>query len=378
MLPVLGPYKISSTDLPGSGPSFVDPNKTRMACVINSCDATSLPCSDARLLHEQLNCDNGTCDVRWYECPSSFGRTYTIIPSVCNVYITNFDNGLFANNECDGAAFGSEKFCFGQVKVKEQLYPTSNNIAVFEFDGHIFRVQGHTTNQTGMFNCDSCDSMTIFAEDTTIERELPAPPVEAPQAPEIINTTNSEGDIISPSEQKVIWHNLPVEEGIDIACNPEESVTPKENVCDSQANPAVVVMSSGKALVAYELRNEQGLTGIEVYLFETTVKAKVIYHRHLSTGRLLNDTDISSGNATFEVFDDFFVESNNGVPVTNTYIGFVNGPLRGEQVFLISQINRTTSNNRVKNSIKFNIGNKSVVFNSGNHISDINWFLSQI
>jgi len=139
----LSPYTMQSPDFPGQdGPVFTDDQKIRQVVVTTPCGSPpELPCLNAKLLHEVLECPDGSCDTRWYECPSEFGRQYTLLITGCNVIITSFENGLLYENGCDAQTFGAESFCFGKAYsgLSMEIYDSGNPCSTsFEFDGRIF------------------------------------------------------------------------------------------------------------------------------------------------------------------------------------------------------------------------------------------------
>lgn len=361
---VLSPYKIKCQRLPGGGPTYIDPNKTRLVAVFSTDRHPGVAPPNSKLIQEK---DGSDITIRWYECLTELGRVYTVIPTACSVVISNFENGLLSIDGISAAEFGSSSFCFGQVYINGVHKANTENLVHFEFDDHVFRVEGVLAPDSEIFDCSGCveEQTSILGELTTSIPDVTSLPDEAP-------TTITENQ-----EPKISWNNLTTEENINVFCNEEEQGSIKTDICESQNNPSIVTLPSGKALAAYETRDANGLSSISLSVFDTSVDGNILYYRELSYGRLLNNTNIASGTGEFEVYDDIYIPTNeSGVPLATTKIGFLTGPLEG-LLFTISVITRTIEQNRVKHLISFNLGSRKAKFADGNHVSNVNWFLLQ-
>ncbi len=317
----VGPYTIQSPDFQDK--IFVDVQKSRRVVVFTGCGMPVEPPShDATLLHQSINCPEGTYDVRWYECPSEMGRTYTILNTGCNVLITSFDDGLLNLSGHSATDFGSSTFCFGKIYSGEdnpKIFDASTPChTAFDFDGHLFTVDGNAIASTDLFECGECQQgeVSIFggAEDASGQtQELP----DSPAIPVEDVVTQTQLDIIAEEEEiegenRTIWHNVPSDEdGVDVSCNTEKSISEADAnpnthaTCGSHDNPSIASLPSGQAVIAYEERDEDGDTKINLALFKTTVGDNSIkYYRSLSRGRLLNSSAPPSGE-TDQSFDDF-------------------------------------------------------------------------
>lgn len=398
---VFGPYKIISSSFPeATGLTFLDPTKKRRIAIIDSCDEDiAAPCSGAIALG-QVNCENSTCNIRWYECPD-LGRTYTIIASPCGVTITSFEDGLLASGSCSATLLGANTFCFGKAYSSAGEFETGNAGTVsFEFDGHSFTVMGTPGECSEIFDCGPCGSS--FESGVTSFATIPPPPPES----ETIGTEDeddpSSGELdkspetqIIPSEDRTIWHNTPAtSEGVDTNCDTEINVTswvgapavaPLDAPCMSNDNPSVAVLPSGHMIIAFEERDTDGLTQIRVAILPSSVQKNIRYHRQLSRGTLINDPD--SAQQTFEVYEEMVIETDSAdLPIAtdlNLEIGFLSGPLvgptlgctSGNCLYAVQSVVRSIeTNNRIKHTILFTPPEPSIFLDT-NNVYDVKWFL---
>lgn len=358
----LGPYTIQSFSL---SEDYVDHTKSRQVAVIENCQTTPfLPCDDAVLLHEELLCDN-ECAIRWYDCPSQTGRTYEIIPTGCGVLITSFENGLLTINGCNAQNYGSEFFCFGYTYNQNGKYPSSECLTSFTFDGHKFTVSGKSSD-IDIYHCEGeCEELQAFG--LTLPQEIP--PLDSNDVQELTESSSIQ------HENRTIWYNKPEgdqDTGLDVSCNPGENI-PRNDVCTSQNCPAIAMLKTGQCVLAYEDRDNKGLTKISLFVFQASVKNSIKYHRSLSMGRLINEPQ--STNGKFEFYDDILIETQNEVPEETIYIGFTTGPLKGGTPFLITKVKREIVNERVKNLVTFSLSGKTINFETSNNVSNVEWFI---
>ncbi len=397
----LAPYEISSPNFPGdSGPTFVDKDKARRVAVITPCSSLpNPPQPDAVILNEQLNCPSGNCDIRWYECPSQKGRTYTVIATACNVVITSFENGLIADGNCDGTSFGVDTFCFGKVYTEDgQVFNTTSDCSVvFDFDGLTFTVQGVKSDAFGFFECDDCwdyGEVTAFgaaSPDDPGIRDLPTPPPAPTDADEEQTDITVEED--TDQEDTVNWLSQPsgATGGLDIVCSPECAIpapgqdcgsgaTGGKSECESQDNPSIARLPSGHVVIAYEERVEDGSNKISLAVVSSSVSVKIVYFRNLSKGRLINNDSFVYGSGTFEVFDDLLPEvDGDGIPTIPLVLGFLTGPLKGKSAFKVASILRQTQlDGRPKHVISFDTFAREAIFDNSNDDYDISWFLAEM
>jgi len=167
----LDPYTIESPSFDGqTGTVFIDNTKTRRVAVITPCNSRSeRPSIDAVLLYEIDQCPFSGCSIQWYECPSELGRTYTLLPTGCDVVITSFENGLLLSGKCDARIFGSRNFCFGKIYSGEGINrivrrAPSQCESTFDFDGHTFNVKGKLSENYGLFDCGNCQQIEQKSE----------------------------------------------------------------------------------------------------------------------------------------------------------------------------------------------------------------------
>ena len=163
----LGPYEIDSPHFKKKvrDNTFVSSSKTRQVAIISDKGVITPPASDAILLHEELG---NTHDIRWYECPSEKGRTYTVLPTACEILITSFENGFDVKGEMDATIFGADRFCYGNTytsdgSISESDRPCQSSI---EFDGYIFQISGNVSGHSGEYDCGDCwDDTNLFADE---------------------------------------------------------------------------------------------------------------------------------------------------------------------------------------------------------------------
>jgi len=387
----LGPFKVES-DLDGSGVSFFDPSEPRRVVIITSCGAPNeSPCEDAILLYEEINCPESNCDIRWYECPSQLGRTYTLETTACEIVITSFENGFLSINDCNAMSFGTQSFCFGKAYgIGGETADITDCVASFEFEGHFFTVTGNYSDEIGIFDCIECwDEIATFGtipgDPTHGGQDLPEPP---PLTDPGLDNPILGGDSVNPedlnsgtpidTESRTIWFNRPETDtgvGLDVFCNTDVEI-PRSDACKSQDNPAIAILQSGQSIIVYEDRDIDGKTKISLHIFKTSVENSISYYRSLSRGRLINNPDAPT-DGVFEIFDDILIDSDlNNIPDVTTLIGFITGPLRGGTVFTVDSITRSVSNNRVKHTITFFLppqNNRGFI--DSNHVSNVEWFL---
>ncbi len=162
----LGPYKISSPHVKNVGDgTFINKFKSKLVVVITDKGVNNPPCDDAILLHEFLGDDH---DMRWYECPSQMGRTYSILADACEVAITPFENGFMSKGTCDAKLYGCEFFCFGKNYLNDKENDNDGQCkTTIEFDGHTFIVEGISSVNTGLYDCTKCfDEEELFDNDS--------------------------------------------------------------------------------------------------------------------------------------------------------------------------------------------------------------------
>lgn len=372
----LGEYKFACASFPDvDGNVYIDSSKTRQVVVVSPCGTTPvLPSSDAILRHEILNCPNSQCDIRWYECVQTFGRVYTILPTACEVLITNYENGFLKTDACDASTFGTESFCFGRVYVSDKHYATSKCKTIFEFDGHIFEISGETANSFGLFDCSSCqDSIQTFGIEGKGESVPDAPPVATREEVDALQSS----EIAKQREDRVLWDSQ-LSETVDsfISCSPEESVGIRAD-CESQDNPAIARLPTGHSIIAFEQRRADGIIGISLAVLNSTVPNKVYYYRSLSFGTLVNDSQFVYGSGTFDIYDDVLFDLNDiGEPSSPLSIGFLSGPLKGGQPFNILTITRSIqTNGRPKHSIIFDSIGIVPNFEDSNDVNNVSFFI---
>ncbi len=385
----LGPYEIRSQHFPGqTGPTIINHQKTRRIAIIRSLDSEPQPpTADAELVHEVRNAD---CAIEWYECKETLGRTYTFLVSGCSILVTSFENGLLKDYQCDGGEYGSKSFCFGKVYSGEenpQIFESNNECSsIFDFDGHIFTINGISIQTSDIFDCQDCwprEQIVAFGgpptggEDEEDEEEPPPPP--PPEEEDEESSGGSEGTPVDV-ENRVDWGDAPstwTTEGIDVICGPAQALSKSDASCESHNNPSVITLPSGHALIAYEERDKDGDTKISLAYLNTSVQEKVVYYRSLSKGTLVNEPSVYL-DSTFEVFDDLLIyTSSGGVPLQTLYVGFLTGPLRGKKFRILLIERKTDSNGRPRHEIKFDPGGISSDFSDSNSASDVEWFLTQ-
>lgn len=373
----LHPYTIESPTLEKQVASFIDRLKTRQVAVVTGYnDVIVAPCQNAIILHEVTIQD--ICHIKWYECPTQLGRVYTMVISGCDVVISSFENGVLGSVPCSARQYGSDSFCFGKIYNQNTVYDANNPcFTSFVFDGHTFNITGSPSTDYGIFDCQDCDgneqNIKTFGfpglggagpSDGSPE----TPPDTPTDAPDEANETGSINQ-----EDRTIWYNPPSGDestGLDVVCSPNETILP--NDCESLDNPAITVLSSGHVAIAYENRDKTGLSKISVAVFNSSVQNSVKYYRKLSRGTLIN----IQNSGVFEIFDDIPIDENlDEIPDETLFIGFINGPLRGGQPFAITSITRSSANNRIKQTINFNLVDRIPQFDDSNNVSDIIWFL---
>ncbi len=387
---VFGPYKITSSSFPGiEGTTFVDTDKTRRIAIVSSCDsAITAPC-DGAIAVSQTVCEESNCNIRWYECPSVLGRTYTIFPTPCGVTITSFEDGLLSLNGCSATNFGSSTFCFGRIYTAAGEFKSeSSQVVSFELDGHTFVVEGVSGECNEFLDCGSCSQFDN--EEVAAFAALPAPPpevadeeIEEEAAPD--DETVPETEII-PSENRTVWHNIPaIDTGPGTKCDAPVNVSGAAGACESSDSPAVATLPSGHTIIAYEDRSVTGLALIRVAILKSSVNKNIVYYRRLSKGTLINDPE--KEKQTFEVFEEMSIKTDtDDNPVTNLTIGFLSGPLIGAKqqtptcksncLYMVEKVERIVeTNNRIKHVISFT-PNIPAVFPDQNDISDVSWFLA--
>lgn len=374
----LGPYSVVCPTLSGKDSTFIDPNQTRKVVVITAAKSPANPPSaDAVVLHY---IGSSSWDIRWYECPSQNGRTYTIIPTGCNVIITDFENGLLSIGDADASVYGSATFCFGYIYSENQQIPTSACNTTFEFNGHRFEVSGNSSDDFGLFDCSDCwqQDISSFGGGTGGSGDSGEPPPPPPPPPEHPSAGPSESDLILETEDKVDWgHGPTTSTGVDTLCDSENIVSNAPS-CESRNNPAIAVLPSGHAVIAYEMRSPEGKTQINIASISTSVEFKIFYYRALSRGRLLNDTSLEYGLATFEIYDDVVIATNASHEPTQTLnLGFLNGPLKGGSLFRITYAERLEQpDGRPKWVFSFNLAGRIPSFDDSNDVFDVAFFIS--
>jgi len=367
----LGPYNISSPSFPGeTGPVFIDLSKTRRVAVLTPHgDEIRKPSVDAIILNEFYS---ETCTVKWYECPGEMGRQYTLIPTACNVIITSFENGVTTLGECSASDYGIGEFCFGKNYTSTEVINSDDNKSFFVFDTHTFTVTGHLSEDSSIFDCSSCWSeVEAFSDHTSGQaavRELPTAPPDFVE--EVTETSFLEGTSIT-DERRLVWNEesttSPNVDDVElIACATTLEIVGEE--CESVQNPDISISQFGDALVAYELRDKEGLTRVTTTNAATSTN-KIIYHRSLSYGRLIN-SDTSTTTAVLEIYDDIELSD-----VLALQLGFLSGPLAAGDLFEINSIERVVVNNIPKHVIEFVLAGRELVFPDSNDIYDIRWFL---
>ena len=358
----LGEYKVFCDTLEKlSDYTFIDRNKTKLIAIT---DNSSIPV-DAILKHEIKNHNNTDCHIKWYELINTYGRIYTIIPTACDVAVSNYENGFLIQNSCDPSIFGTNSYCFGKLYANNVVQKNIEECkSIFELDGHIFTTEGQSSNCFDLFDCSRCndESLSLFDSKGDIPNSIPDATIV---------------DIKSPSiqEKEVIQNSFKVEnlsENISkfISCSPESELSLKQK-CESQNNPSSVRMPDGNIIIAYQKRKNDGMTGISLSIIKSTVNEAVYFYRNLSFGSLINDNDFSYGSGKFEFSDNVYIElDENNVPIKNLQLVFLSGPLQGKK-FLITNINRNQINNRIVNTIYFDTAGDIPNFTDSNNINDI-------
>lgn len=385
-MPCLAPYKITSLSFPEqNGPVFVDHEKTKRIAVFTAPgQSVILPCPDAILLHEKTG--SSLCSIRWYECPSIKERSYSIVVSGCEVFVTTFENGFSTFADCDGREYGTLNFCFGKIysgATDDGVSNTQNKCqTIFMVDDNIFSVQGNPGIDSGLFDCSPCE----HSEQISAFQDVPVPLQVATNASDVVSSNDTTTNIVY-TEGRTSWVNKPDTDaslngegngpvGFGISGNVENQIMPK-GTCESQGHPSITTTPDGHCVIAYEDRNATGQQQISLAIFETSVLNKIVYYRAGSRGSLLNSDDLVYNTAIFEIFEELTVTiDEDGVPTPSLYIGFLTGPLKGGSPFAISTIVRDNSNeNRVKYTVKFGIGERNAVFEDSNNANDVSWFL---
>lgn len=348
-----------------TGNSFTDSSKTKKVVVISQCGSIpEIPSEDAVLVHETLNCPND-CDIRWYECISTLGRTYSILCSGCEVFITDYENGFLKEGNCDNSIYGVKNFCFGKIYISNETYNTNSCKTIFEFDDHVFEVIGNEYSDFGLYEC-SCnnDEIVTFG----IEGKGESPP-EAPEKTTPIEVlTNSVLSHATEKENRVIWSSL--NESVDsfISCNAEIKLSQKLE-CESQDHPSVDILQSGHLIIAHEQRKENGITGIKLSVVNSSVPYKIYYHRSLSFGKLINNDQFVYGSGLLEIYDEVVFDLNSDNQPSNTLsIAFLNGPFKG-QIFTILTIEKEST----KSVISFDSRGIFPEFQNSNDINTIKY-----
>jgi hypothetical protein len=326
------------------------------------------------------------CAITWYECPTTLGRTYTLITSPCEVFVTSFENGLLAQEACDAATHGSASFCFGKIYDTE-VFDADPCTSSFAFDGHRFIIEGNPSISFGAFDCSSCWPTEFAAlewnADAAGDQDLPEAPPEAESEEPDEEASEEEGSSFIPvdnpedDEQRIIWDSGPTAEtGVDTTCLPAEEISTPDD-CESRDNPAVATLPSGHALIAYEDRATDGSTIIKLGLVDTTVDNRIYYYRSLSRGRLLNDDSIAYGVGTFEVYDDILIETTNDIPQDSLKLGFLTGPLAGGFLFNIATASREEApDGRFKWVFTFDPGARTPSFTDSNDAHDVAFIIT--
>lgn len=345
----LGPYQIQSKTLTVSGLTAHDSTKSRRMVTTSDTEAPA-PFDGSILIHEENR--NGL-NIRYWDCPSETGRTYILFPSACSVLITHFEGTNSSSQE-----YGVEEFCFGKKYRNGLVQDIDRCTAEFEFDGHKFTVSGNESDNM-FFECGECERSfslsSINPPEFTNEEER-----------------SSEFGVINSEERQVslepvtLWSD-------DEAINGVVEVV-RRNIqvaCISKDNPSISTSSSGFCVVAYEKRDSQGNQDIGVEVLRENDYVFYSKYRKLSLGILLN-----SQTPTLEVFEETDIDTDdNGIPLDETKIGFVDGPLKGNVLYPVTKVTRESHSSGIKTSIFFDLGSSTISFADSNNISGIRWFL---
>ncbi len=151
----LGPYTLRVSGISNvQSLKFTDSTKTKRVVVIATNGSIASPSPQAKALHEFKS---DKCSIKWFELPDVLGRTYTVLPTACEVVVTSFDNGLISHLDCDATLFGTGTFEFGKIfsgSENRQIFDSNSQCsAVFEFDGHVFTIKGQASASSGLFTC---------------------------------------------------------------------------------------------------------------------------------------------------------------------------------------------------------------------------------
>lgn len=369
----LGPYSITCDSLIKINDfTFVDNNKTKLVAIITPCNSIpNIPSDDAILIHEIVNCPKLGCDIRWYECINTLGRTYSLIVTGCESLITNYNNGFLKDGHCDTQIFGTESFCFGKVYLSNQNYLTEKCKTIFEFDDHVFKITGIESHDFGLFDCSFCENITsVFSEDN--------PTPDAPPAIQPIEIEEPSQVSITNKEERVIW-NTGLPNSVNKFINSgQESTIGSVSDCGSQNKPSIANLPSGHSIIIYENRKDSGITGINLSVINSSVPFSIFYYRKLSFGILHNDDQFVYGSGTFDIFDDIVFDLNeNNEPTYSLLLGFLNGPLKGQTFPILSILRSEQENGRIKNSISFDSSGTEPVFDDSNNINDTSYFIAK-
>jgi len=382
----LGPYNVTSPDFPGeSSTTFVDNTKTRQVATITAASAPpSPPTADSVVLYEILTKD---CSIRWYDCPTTLGRTYTLVISPCEVYITSFENGFSAQGTCDAVQHGGNSFCFGKIYSDTETFDTNSCSSSFSFDNHRFIVEGCPSDTFGLFDCSGCWPMEFatfeWNSDSPGEQNLPTAPPEAESATEEDVNENEQTSSFIPvdnpedDEQQVIWDSGPsTETGVDTVCSSTSEIDAPGG-CESRDNPTIATLPSGHAVIAYEDRADNGSTTIKLALVDTSVEHRIYYYRSLSRGTLLKRDSTAEGTEIFEIFDDVLIETTADVPQDSLKLGFLTGPLAGGFLFDITTAKRQeAADGRYKWVFTFSTGSRSPQFADSNDAHNVSFVIT--
>lgn len=356
----IGPYTITCTQLSGqSGGVLIDNSKTKQTVLIVS-NSTNFTVPDNYIVLYQSDCNDKT--IYWCEITGSSGRVYTIIPGLCSVSISSFENGLLDTEECNTTIFGSQNYSYGT--------PSACS-ASFEFDEMSFLVEA-TPSDYHLLDCGEDEQVSLFNFPGDSVESFNEYPVEIPiiETPETIPDETTQ-----PETDNHAW-SLPTdwETNRDFTCSPE--VVLQKNNCESHNNPCITILQDGKSIITFEQRDTLGRTKISLMLIEMPIDTEVFYYRPMSNGTILNRPVTTTGITEFEIFDDIVIDTNSSnVPLETLYIGFLTGPLAGISLFRITSFTRDSQSIRPRYTIKFNSGGRIVEFPSSNNIADVKWFI---
>lgn len=207
-------------------------------------------------------------------------------------------------------------------------------------------------------------SLSVFSE----LEEIPPNPVSVEvSSSTVVTTTNVSSN----------WYNSISggTSGTGLTCFAADKINHATNF--SNNNPSVTTLPSGWNIIAYEDRDKDGNSKISLATFRSSQPYNSFYYRKESFGTLLNDINLTTyGSGTFEITDDIVIPTTNGIPTTDKYIAFLNGPLKGGPFFKINQVERVVIPGGYKLVLNFTLGSRDAVFTDTNDATDIAYIIT--